>query len=174
MPLYRRKIVLVPLAIIAAFFLWRHYLFAPMSYRLDPRLSDVVETMHDIMLQSAEERIVISNGQVEPVSLQGIIPEAIISSLEEANVDFEKATFLRWCRERCFYRASFRIYRPLTPYNPFWYFTYSSGGGIEEEVVPSLSDAVRERNNTRPEMGYFFCEPLEQEHWFLCTGQHAY
>ncbi|GAA0556991.1 hypothetical protein GCM10008997_01210 [Halomonas salifodinae] len=171
MPLYRCKIVLVPLAIIAAFFLWRHYLFATMSYRLDPRLTDVVETMHDIMLQSAEDRIVISDGKVEPVSLQGIVPEDVMLDIENADIDIDKAVFSRWCRESCVFRSAFGIDRPFEiGYWPYWYFVYISGGKPEAAIVPSLSDALENRGNLDPNLGYAFCEPQEQENWYLCTA----
>ncbi len=171
MPLYRRKIVLVPLAIIAAFLLWRYYLFAPMSYRLDPRLIDVVETMHDIMLQSSEERIVIRNGQVEPVSLQGVVPSVVISDIEGASINLRRAVFSRRCRETCAFSASFVIDRNFEiGYWPYWYFVYISGSKPEATIVPSLSDALENRGNLDPNLGYAFCEPQEPENWYLCTA----
>ncbi len=43
-----------------------------------------------------------------------------------------------------------------------------NGDGMIEEFVPSISEALKEDNG----YVYFFCEPLEQEHWHYCQGQY--
>jgi len=189
MPFYYRKIVLVPLVIIATFMVWQNYIFSTITYQPDPNLTEPTEAIFDIILKNNIGRILIKNGKAEafeldkwswqPVVLNEQIPSSVINSIDESKFNISHASFRRLCRSRCYLNAYFYINRPLKAtflpiYTPWWYFQYAPNGGIEAEIVPSIEDAIKDKKDTSNlQNGYSFCEPSELEHWYLCTGLHA-
>lgn len=189
MPFYRRKIVLVPLVIIATFVIWQNYIFSTMDYRPDPNLTEPTEAVFEFIVQNDIERVLIKNEEVEtfvldewrwePTELSEQIPTSVIKSIDKSKIHISHASFIHTCRSRCYLNAFFYINRPfeatfLPIYTPWWYLQYAPSGGIEAEVVPSIKEAIKEkRDSNNLQNGYFFCEPSELEHWYLCTGLHA-
>ena len=189
MPFYRRKIFLVPIIIIATFVIWQNYIFSTMDYRPDPNLTEPTEAIFEFIIQNDIGRVFIKNGKAEafvldgwrwkPVELREMLPVSIIESIEESKINIKHASFERLCRSKCYLNAVVYIDRPfeaafLPIYTPWWYLQYAPSGGVEAEVVPSIEDAIKEkRDSNNLQNGYFFCEPSELEHWYLCTGLHA-
>ncbi|WP_394426855.1 hypothetical protein [Vreelandella stevensii] len=189
MPFYRRKIFVVPIFIVATFLIWQDYMFSTMTFRPDPSLTEPAEAAFEFMTQNDIGRVLIKNGKAEtfeldgwrwrPVELRERLPMSIIESIEESNINIDHVSFERLCRSRCYLNAVFYINRPfeaafLPIYTPWWYLQYAPSGGVEAEVVPSIEDAIKERRDANNlQNGYFFCEPSELEHWYLCTGLHA-
>ncbi len=60
----------------------------------------------------------------------------------------------------------FSIDQLFTFFRPYWYYKYSEIGGVDEDIVPSLEDAVRQQNGPP----YFLCQRAEVPNWFFCTA----
>ncbi|MBT2786386.1 MULTISPECIES: hypothetical protein [unclassified Halomonas] len=197
-PLYRRKMIVLPLVIIISFLVWLSYLWAIESYRPSFKqtqvLTEIADKIQIIMLQNDLDWIQIKDGKVWPESLRGKFFNTLIKDISSANKKIEQARFSYLCRDKCYFTAYFYLNLPdefvLEPYR---YFQYNPDGhlkhivgqryqtssqltehlqfnrlGWDEEFVPSISEALKE------DVGnvYFFCEPLEQEHWHFCRGEY--
>ncbi|MFS8149084.1 hypothetical protein [Vreelandella titanicae] len=195
MSLYRRKLVIVPLLIIAIFLAWLSYLWAVDSYRPSIRqtqaLTEVADQVHAIMQQENLDFVQINDGWSS--ALEGEMLEKISSDIEKANNKIEHAAFSYLCRPKCYFTAYFYIDMPPKGVidGPYRYLQYNPDGhlkeivspeyrqnrltehmqynrfGWSEEFVPSISEALKEDSG----YVYFFCEPLEQERWHFCRGQ---
>ena len=189
MSFYYRKKFLVPLVIIVTLIVWKNYIFSTISYRPTPNLTEPTEAIFDFMLKNNIGRVLIKNGKAEafvldewrwqPVELNEQVPSSVMRSIEKSKINISHASFRQLCRPRCYLNAYFYIKRPfettfLPIYTPWWYFQYAPNGGIEAEIVPSIEEAIKNKKDTSNlQNGYFFCEPSELEHWYLCTGLHA-
>jgi len=194
-PFYRRKSVIIPLVIIACFLAWLSYLWAVESYRPDIRqtqaLTTVADQVHAIMKQEDLDFIQINDGWSS--TLEGEVLEKLSADIEKANNKIEHAAFSYLCRPECYFTAYFYFSLPAEfVREPYRYFQYNPNGhlkkivspeyrknrftkhlqfnrlGWTEEFVPSISEA---RNEDVGKV-YFFCEPLEQEHWHFCRGEY--
>lgn len=198
MPFYRRKVVIVPLAIAVIFFAWRSYLWTVENYRPNLKqtqaLTEVADQVYAIMLQNDLDWIQMKDGWVSPESLRSDTLESLLVDIESASSKIEQATFSYLCRDKCYFTAYFYIDKPPQGIidGPYRYFQYNPDGhlkrvvypderqnslteyeqynryGWNEEFVPSISEARKE------DIGkvYFFCEPLEQEYWHFCRGEY--
>lgn len=198
MPLYRRKFIVLPLAIIISFLAWLSYLWAIGSYRPSFKqtqaLTEIADKIHTIMLQDDLDWIQIKDGEVWPESLREKFFDTLMEDISSENEKIEQARFSYSCRDKCYFTAYFYLSLPAEfVREPYRYFQYNPDGhlkhivgpkyqttsqltehlqfnrlGWDEEFVPSISEALKE------DVGnvYFFCEPLEQEHWHFCRGEY--
>lgn len=189
---YHRKIIIIPIFIIVSFFTWQRYIYGVMDYRPDPKLTESAEVLFNFIDENDILKIIIKNEKVEayvrdgkfrakPITLENPIPSSAIQSIETSSLNIKSASFTKVCGHfpECYFEAFFRIKRPFEVkgfplYTPWWYLRYSpSGAYFEEGVVPSLSDALENIEETSPlQDGYLFCEATELTHWYLCTGKY--
>ncbi len=198
MPLYRRKRVIISLAIFGSFLAWLGYLWIiennRPSLKKTQALTNITHQVYAIMLKNDLDWVTIKNQQIEPESLQEDAFNTLIKTIESVNDKIDEATFSYQCREKCYFTANFYIDIPPPGVisGPYRYFQYNPNGhlkrivhpehrqnkltefqqynqyGWNEEFVTSISEALKE------DIGnvYFFCEPLEQEHWHFCRGEY--
>lgn len=196
MPFYRRKIVIIPLVVIASFIAWLSYLWAVENHRPSQKqtqiLTDIANKAYAIILENDLNSIQINNGSVWPESLQDDNFESLFFDIERANSNIEHVLFSYLCEDKCYFTAYYYIDKPSPKtIGPYRYLQYNPDGhlkqtlssnyrknsltehiqynrlGWSEEFVPSISAALKEDSGNV----YFFCEPLEQEHWHFCRGQ---
>ncbi|CAM0553621.1 hypothetical protein EHLJMEHL_03718 [Vreelandella titanicae] len=198
MPFYRCKLVIIPLVIIASFLAWLSYLWAVENYRPSLKqtqaFTEITDQAQTFMLQNNLSGIEISNGAVWPESLRSEpFIDRLTADIARVNKGIEHVLFLYKCDDKCYFTAYFYfdLQDEFVP-GPYRYIQYNPDGhlqeivspeyrqnrltehmqlnpmGWSEEFVPSISEVIKERVSS----GYFFCEPLEQEHWHFCRGEY--
>lgn len=199
MHFYRRKAIIIPLVIISIFLAWLSYLLAVERYRPGIKqtqaLTTVADQVHAFMQQNNLRAMGIKNGIVWPESLQDeTFIDRLLAAITDVNNKIERVSFSYRCQPKCYFTAYFYfdIQEEFVP-GPYRYIQYNPEGhlrrilhpdemqnrltefqqhnpyGWTEEFVPSISGALKE---WRANSGYFYCEPLEQEHWHFCRGKY--
>lgn len=197
MHFYRRKSVIIPLVIIVSFLAWWSYLWVIENYRPSLKqtqaLTEIADQTHSFMQQNNLRGIGIKNEAVLPESLRGDpFIDTLPSDITDVNSKIEHVSFSYRCQPECYFTAYFYfdLQEEFVP-GPYRYIQYNPDGplkhmpgypaksqlteyrqynwlGWTEEFVPSIAEALKE------DVGYvyFFCEPLEQEHWHFCRGKY--
>ena len=197
MPFYHRKTVILLLVIISSLLTWLSYLWAVENYRPSlektQALTKIADEVRDFMQQNNLRGIGINNGEVWPESLRDkTFTDRISSEIAIVSSNIERVSFSYRCQPECYFTAYFYfdIQQEFSS-GPYRYIQYNPDGHLEhlpgypaksqlteyrqynwlgwtEEFVPSISEALKE------DVGYvyFFCEPLEQEHWHFCRGEY--
>lgn len=153
----------VTVAAIVSILIYGGYkLFAvPLDSRMDPRLVHAFNEISKASEETGQRSIQIIGPEVEPVEVSEDISGKVLDILDSANV---KSVYFSK-DERGDYSTALYVNVWLSFISPRWYYLYSSDDRLEEEVVPSIREAL-----ASDKYPYHYCEKADIDHWYFCTA----
>ncbi|EPC01928.1 hypothetical protein L861_19960 [Litchfieldella anticariensis FP35 = DSM 16096] len=159
MEIVRNKRKLAKIAIIVAVVTFSVYQFItpPITYKIDSRLIDINDTLKALSEKSGLKFFSVYSFRTNPQELSDTIPYEVYKTIRQS--DMKVIHFHNGPNNQT---AEFVMDRFLFPR---WYYLYSESGLVEEEIVPSIEEAVKQQDGPP----YFFCQKAEVPNWFFCA-----
>ncbi|EPC02354.1 hypothetical protein L861_15060 [Litchfieldella anticariensis FP35 = DSM 16096] len=157
----KRKLAAIAAVATISYFLYYQYTTPPITYKIDSRLIEINDTLVKLSRTLGFTGISIYSSHTNPQSLRDAIPPNIYDTIEQSDIKE-----IHFNNDPVNQTAVFSIDQFFTFFRPYWYYKYSEIGGVDEDIVPSLEEAVRQQD-TPP---YFFCQKAEVPNWFFCTA----
>lgn len=133
----------------------------PLDSRMDPRLVYALEKISEVSAETGQRSIQIIGSEIEPTEVSEDISGQTLDMLDSANV---KSVYFSKT-EQGSYSAALYVNVWLSFISPRWYYLYSSDDRLEEEIVPSIREALK--SDKYP---YHYCEKADIDHWYFCTA----
>lgn len=153
----KRKLAKVSAIAAIGIFAIYQFITPPLTYKIDSRLIEINDTLKALSEEYGFEFLKVYSSRTYPVEFSDAIPSDVYAAIRKSNIyviyfyngpDRQSADFIV---DRFFF--------------PRWYYQYSDNGLTEEEIVPSVEDAVKQQDGPP----YFFCQKAEVLNWFFCA-----
>lgn len=156
-----RKLVAIATVIAISYFLYDQYTTTPIIYKIDSRLIEINDTLVELSRIAGFSGVSIYSSRTNPQELSDTIPHDIYKTIEQSDIKE-----IHFSNDPINQTIVFAIDQNFTFFRPRWYYKYSKIGGLDEDIVPSLEEAVEQQNGPP----YFLCQRAEVPNWFYCTA----
>lgn len=158
----RRFITMAAIAVIVIFSVYQ-FINPPIAFKIDSRLVDINDTLIALSEEHGFDSATIypSSSRTKQPELSDIIPSEVYDTAKWLDI---QVIYFYNKPEPVGQRAVFVVDRLLLPR---WYYRYNENSIFEEEVVPSVEEAVKQH---RGAPYYGFCQKSEVPNWFFCAN----
>ncbi|GAA0588098.1 hypothetical protein ACFQH5_18880 [Halomonas salifodinae] len=157
----RRKLAVVAAISTICFFLVYQYAALSIDYKIDDRLIEINSELKTLSETYGLDFFVVYPSSTKPPELSDTIPPEVYDGVNKLNV--EVVYFNNSPGEKM---AAYYINRPPFSFGPSRYYLYKENDRLDEDIVPSLEDAIRQQDGPP----YFLCQRAEMPHWFFCAA----
>lgn len=157
-----KKLKLAILLSVAAISMMVYYQHtnSPIDYKIDDRLIEANDTIIKLSQELGFNYLTIYSSRTNPSELGDAIPSEIYEFIEQSSISrihfYDNKDPI----------TAFSVEQHFTFFRPRWYYRYSESGLLDENIVSSLKEAVRQQNGPP----YFLCQRAEVPNWFFCTA----
>ncbi|WP_144063045.1 arylamine N-acetyltransferase [Litchfieldella anticariensis] len=157
----KRKLAAITVVAAISYFLYYQYTTPPITFKIDSRLVEINDTLKTLSEKLGLKFFSVYSFSTNPQEISDTIPSEVYKTIRQ--FDIKVIHFYNGPNSKA---AEFVMDRPLSFLRPRWYYLYSESSLIEEEIVPSIEDAVKQH---RGAPYYGFCQKAEVPNWFFCT-----